>query len=232
VSPKNHHGLQSSSSSSCHSTDPECWPLGNSQFTSGPFVTPPQAPINPLSAVSSTPYNNSSDWLIDATSQPPSLSANTFPNFDPALNHNAEDFLLYDSNFPDISTVNVGDSDALGPHYDGGFYHAIGQDDQFSYSQPSLQPPPVETSNYTDMSTIPETPNSSNCDNSTIPSRVEKRKQNTLAARRYRQKRVDQMKQLETALREVQVERDALKVRVARLEGETETLKQLLQGQK
>jgi len=160
------------------------------------------------------------------------LSANTFPNFDPGHNHNAEDFLLYNSNFPDISIVNVGDGGTLGPHYDGGFCPVIDQNDQFSHSQPSLQPPPVEIPNNLDMSTVPETPRSSTFDSSTIPSRVEKRKQNTLAARRYRQKRVDQMKQLEDALRETQIERDALKVRVARLEGETETLKQLLHGRK
>jgi hypothetical protein len=58
--------------------------------------------------------------------------------------------------------------------------------------------------------------------------RVEKRKQNTLAARRYRQKRVDQMTGLESALKETQSERDDLKVRVARLEGEVETLRRLL----
>ncbi|KAF2002330.1 hypothetical protein P154DRAFT_574268 [Amniculicola lignicola CBS 123094] len=61
-------------------------------------------------------------------------------------------------------------------------------------------------------------------------SRIEKRKQNTLAARRYRQKRVDQMAGLETTLKETQSERDALKVRVARLEGEVETLRQLLKS--
>ncbi|KAF2180538.1 hypothetical protein K469DRAFT_592289, partial [Zopfia rhizophila CBS 207.26] len=61
--------------------------------------------------------------------------------------------------------------------------------------------------------------------------RIEKRKQNTLAARRYRQKRVDQMTSLESALKETQSERDALKVRVARLEGEVETLRQLLRSQ-
>ena len=60
--------------------------------------------------------------------------------------------------------------------------------------------------------------------------RIEKRKQNTLAARRYRQKRVDQMASLESALKETQDERDALKVRVARLEGEVETLRQLLRS--
>ncbi|KAF2748608.1 hypothetical protein M011DRAFT_466403, partial [Sporormia fimetaria CBS 119925] len=59
-------------------------------------------------------------------------------------------------------------------------------------------------------------------------SRIEKRKQNTLAARRYRQKRVDQMTSLEVALKETQSERDELKVKVARLEGEVETLRRLL----
>jgi hypothetical protein len=62
-------------------------------------------------------------------------------------------------------------------------------------------------------------------------SRIEKRKQNTLAARRYRQKRVDQMNSLESTLKEVQSERDTLKVRVARLEGEVEVLRQLLRSQ-
>lgn len=60
--------------------------------------------------------------------------------------------------------------------------------------------------------------------------RIEKRKQNTLAARRYRQKRVDQMSSLESALKETQTERDDLKVRVARLEGEVETLRELLRS--
>lgn len=62
--------------------------------------------------------------------------------------------------------------------------------------------------------------------------RIEKRKANTLAARRYRQKRVDQMSTLEAELKEVKAERDALKVRNARLEGEVETLRALLRSQK
>jgi hypothetical protein len=60
--------------------------------------------------------------------------------------------------------------------------------------------------------------------------RIEKRRQNTMAARRYRQKRVDQMSSLEAALKETQTERDDLKVRVARLEGEVETLRELLRS--
>lgn len=63
------------------------------------------------------------------------------------------------------------------------------------------------------------------------PGRIEKRKQNTLAARRYRQKRVDQMNSLESTLKEVKSERDSLRVRCARLEGEVEVLRQLLRSQ-
>ncbi|CAI6337560.1 unnamed protein product [Periconia digitata] len=61
--------------------------------------------------------------------------------------------------------------------------------------------------------------------------RIEKRKANTMAARRYRQKRVDQMSGLEAQLKETQSERDDLKVRCARLEGEVETLRALLKAQ-
>lgn len=64
------------------------------------------------------------------------------------------------------------------------------------------------------------------------PSRIEKRKANTLAARRYRQKRVDAMSSLEAELKEVKTERDDYKVRCARLEGEVETLRALLRSQK
>ena len=65
-----------------------------------------------------------------------------------------------------------------------------------------------------------------------MASRVEKRKLNTLAARRYRQKRLDQISSLEAELKKTQLERDALKYRVAKLEGETEMLKELLNARK
>ncbi|KAF2996701.1 hypothetical protein E8E13_005265 [Curvularia kusanoi] len=64
------------------------------------------------------------------------------------------------------------------------------------------------------------------------PSKVEKRRANTLAARRYRQKRVDQMSGLEAELKEVKAERDEWKVRCAKLEGEVEALRALLRSQK
>ncbi|TVY36227.1 hypothetical protein LSUB1_G005080 [Lachnellula subtilissima] len=61
-------------------------------------------------------------------------------------------------------------------------------------------------------------------------SRIEKRTRNTIAARRYRQKRVDQVSSLESALKQSEDEKDALKVRVARLEGELEALKGLMKS--
>lgn len=59
-------------------------------------------------------------------------------------------------------------------------------------------------------------------------SRVEKRRLNTLAARRCRQRRADRMQGLEAELEAVRKERDELKLRVSKLEGETEALKMLL----
>jgi len=59
-------------------------------------------------------------------------------------------------------------------------------------------------------------------------SRVEKRRLNTLAARRCRQRRIDRVKGLEDELESVRRERDELRLRVSKLEGETEVLKGLL----
>jgi hypothetical protein len=58
--------------------------------------------------------------------------------------------------------------------------------------------------------------------------RIEKRTANTLAARRYRQKRLEQVSELEAALKEARLERDAFKNQVLKLQGETELLKELL----
>lgn len=63
---------------------------------------------------------------------------------------------------------------------------------------------------------------------SAMSSRVEKRKANTLAARRYRQNRLDKVAELESALKATQLERDALKVQVAKLEGETRVLREIV----
>ncbi|KAF2877519.1 hypothetical protein BDV95DRAFT_481455, partial [Massariosphaeria phaeospora] len=90
---------------------------------------------------------------------------------------------------------------------------------------------PVSPENQSSSSERPSTPKLPNSKSRHVlddSSKVTKRHANTVAARRYRQKRVDQMSSLESTLKETQDERDSLKVRCARLEGEVETLRQLL----
>ncbi|KAI1813339.1 hypothetical protein GGS20DRAFT_586585 [Poronia punctata] len=56
-----------------------------------------------------------------------------------------------------------------------------------------------------------------------------KRQRNNIAARKYRQKRIDRISELELELDEVRQERDDLKIRLARQEAETAALKTMLQ---
>jgi hypothetical protein len=70
------------------------------------------------------------------------------------------------------------------------------------------------------QSSSPKNPNPSG--------RIEKRARNTAAARRYRERRVNEMSELEGQLKETRSERDDLKIRCARLEGEVEILRKLL----
>lgn len=57
------------------------------------------------------------------------------------------------------------------------------------------------------------------------PTKVSKRQLNTLAARRYRQRKLDRVNELEAELAAVKRERDELRMRVSKLEGETEALR-------
>ncbi|KLU91571.1 IDI4 [Magnaporthiopsis poae ATCC 64411] len=58
--------------------------------------------------------------------------------------------------------------------------------------------------------------------------KLRKRERNTAAARRYRQKRQDRITELEQALAEVTKERDELRLRLARQEAQTATLRDLM----
>jgi len=60
------------------------------------------------------------------------------------------------------------------------------------------------------------------------PDVVLKRQRNTIAARKYRQKRLDRIQELEDALEGVTRERDDLKLRLARQEAETAALKEMM----
>ncbi|KAE8387569.1 hypothetical protein BDV23DRAFT_186236 [Aspergillus alliaceus] len=59
---------------------------------------------------------------------------------------------------------------------------------------------------------------------------VSKRRRNTMASRRYRQKGRDRIAELECALRDMERERNELRLRLARKEAEVEALKELLRG--
>ncbi|RYP80041.1 hypothetical protein DL770_006400 [Monosporascus sp. CRB-9-2] len=56
-----------------------------------------------------------------------------------------------------------------------------------------------------------------------------KRQRNNEAARKYRQKRIDRITELESELTVVKQERDALRIRLARQEAETAALRSMLQ---
>lgn len=60
------------------------------------------------------------------------------------------------------------------------------------------------------------------------PDTVLKRQRNTIAARKYRQKRLDRVKELEDALESMTQDRDDLKLRLARQEAETAALKEMM----
>lgn len=76
-----------------------------------------------------------------------------------------------------------------------------------------------------DESTLPSTKSAENSEEDKI---VEKRRRNTLAARRFRQKQQDRVTNLEAELAIVTKERDELKMLVARYQGETEALRKLV----
>jgi hypothetical protein len=55
-----------------------------------------------------------------------------------------------------------------------------------------------------------------------------RRERNNVAARKYRQKKVDRIKELEDALEEIVKDRDQLRLRLARQEAETAALKSMM----
>jgi len=110
---------------------------------------------------------------------------------------------------PEIHSSNISPQDSF-PQDD---FLPLEQDHDFSqHSQSPNSSSPTSTSTKTQSN----------------PSRARKRTLNTLAARRYRQKRVDQVAGLEIALKESEAEKDSLKIRVAKLEAEVEVLRGLI----
>lgn len=94
--------------------------------------------------------------------------------------------------------------------------------------RPNPTPDSVSTGSTSNSS--PKNISSKPGSSSASSSRVERRKANTLAARRYRHNRLDKVAGLESALKATQLERDAPKVQVAKLQGEIQVLKDLVRG--
>jgi predicted nuclease with TOPRIM domain len=57
-----------------------------------------------------------------------------------------------------------------------------------------------------------------------------KRRRNTLAARKYRQKRIDRIADLEDEVDKLKSEREELRIKLARQEAETAALKEMLRA--
>ncbi|KAF2475649.1 uncharacterized protein BDR25DRAFT_87449, partial [Lindgomyces ingoldianus] len=229
----NHHGSESTSglidqalsySDPLSNIEPSLDPSSVSFSTSSLSMTDTLLDTSPESFFQTT------DWSAPSCSQ--SVGLTSFPIHDEAGPgviggvQSSHPFVPSYAAPNHLSTTPIG----VGNLYNPGSIQFTGKDDPHN-SGPSPASP--ETRNSSSSEGSSSTPKLSTRPRVTQPidsARVEKRRQNTLAARRYRQKRVDQMTSLESALKETQSERDALKVRVARLEGEVETLRHLLRS--
>ncbi|KAK2021950.1 hypothetical protein LX32DRAFT_603747 [Colletotrichum zoysiae] len=112
----------------------------------------------------------------------------------------------------------------------------FGSSDSSNSNSPN-QPPPLDMSVY---ATVPSgappshrsSPNSDGRESEVATPHADKilrRQRNTIAARKYRQKKVDRIDELESLLKEMTRERDDLRIRLARQEAETEALKRIME---
>jgi TolA-binding protein len=68
-------------------------------------------------------------------------------------------------------------------------------------------------------------------DDDVDPEILDRRQRNNLAAKRYRQKKIDRIQELEEQVKEVTRERDDLRIRLARQEAEVAALREMLKLQ-
>ncbi|KAJ5364348.1 uncharacterized protein N7496_010061 [Penicillium cataractarum] len=95
----------------------------------------------------------------------------------------------------------------------------------FGLPEPEYLKPGSQSKAPTEVSTRSVSPSSQDSDGGRLQ---EKRRRNKLAARRLRQKKMDQMSDLESKLEEMTRERDELRLKAAKWEGEVMVLRQLL----
>lgn len=117
-------------------------------------------------------------------------------------------------------------------------------DPTFEQLQPQQQPPlttqPSTSSNSPLFTIFPSNPTHSPSSSSSTSSKRKassdqeaqdkaiKRQRNTLAARKYRQKRLDRIAELEKALEDMTGDRDDLKLKLVRREAEVDALREML----
>jgi len=90
-----------------------------------------------------------------------------------------------------------------------------------------------ETSYYPSTTSPPKSASSSHKQrdkDSSDPTVAIKRQRNTLAARKYRQKRIDRITELEGEVDKLKSEREELRIKLARQEAETAALKEMLRA--
>ncbi|KAF2675085.1 hypothetical protein BT63DRAFT_420316 [Microthyrium microscopicum] len=108
---------------------------------------------------------------------------------------------------------------------------------------PAVQNAPTATTelslNYSSSQNPSPTPLSMTKSNSSgpmssrpSPDRVLKRQRNNIAAKKYRQKRIDRIEELENELKESNQEKEKLKLDLAKREAEVEMLREMLQAKK
>lgn len=96
---------------------------------------------------------------------------------------------------------------------------------------PSLQSKkrPRAASSVAESGTVSNSNSNHSAEDSQDESVLEKRRRNTMAARRFRKRKQDHVSDLESQLAKVAKERDDLRLQVAKWEGEAMALRQLLE---
>ncbi|KAM5341838.1 hypothetical protein ACJ41O_014869 [Fusarium nematophilum] len=92
----------------------------------------------------------------------------------------------------------------------------------------SLHPSPASSSSPSSSTSLKRKQQQQSSEDDESSAIALKRQRNTLAARKYRQKRLDRISELETALESMTGERDDLRLQLARREAEVDALREML----
>ncbi|KAJ9149501.1 hypothetical protein NKR19_g5685 [Coniochaeta hoffmannii] len=153
---------------------------------------------------------------------------NTTASFNTPLFPEFDDTSLHTYIQPDLF---VQDSTSTSPftlpleHYQTPVFPATSTSSSSSVQVSPLPPPPME---YAEPR--PPPPPSHRASKDDDPTVALKRQRNTAAARKYRQKRIDRIAELEEAVDQLKSERDELRIKLARQEAETAALKEMLRA--